>query len=121
MSRPEAARRIKSYSAATGFTFQYVFEEVRKGRRGFFTGNEYVYRVSTDRKTSYPIIIFVRQDAIRVWGKNVGRALNGTEEYAVAKMRLFQAFDEVEDFEAARPELVVDTSNLEALLALLDL
>lgn len=121
MPRPQVARRVKSYSAATGYTFQYAFEEVRKARRGFSSGSEYVYRVSADRKTSFPVLIFVRQDAVRAWGKKVGRAMNGTEEYAVAKMRLFQAFDEVEDFAAARPDLLVDDTNLEDLLSRLDL
>jgi len=121
MPRPEVARRVKSYSAATGYTFQYAGEEVRKARRGFSSGNEYVYRVSADCKTSFPVTIFVRQNAIRAWGKNAGRAMNGTEEYAVAKMRLFQAFDEVEDFTSVRPDLVVDDSNLEELLGWLDL
>ena len=82
MARPEAVRRVKSYSAATGYVYQYYFYEVQKSRRGLATG---------------------------------------TEEYAVAKMRLFQAFDEVEDLATARPELLVDESNLEALLARLDL
>lgn len=121
VSRPEVARRVKSYSAATGYTFQYAFEEVRKVRRGFSPGREYVYRVSADRKTWFPVFIFVRHDAVHGWGKRVGREMNGTEEYAVAKMRLFQAFDEVEDFAASRPELIVDDSNLEDLLARLDL
>ena len=121
MAKPEVARRVKSYSAATGYTYQYVFEEVRKARRGFSTGNEYIYRVSADRKTSFPVGIFVRQDAVHAWDKKLSRKLNGTEEYAVAKMRLFQALDEVEDFPTRRPELVVDESNLGDLLARLDL
>ena len=50
-----------------------------------------------------------------------GRKLSGTEEYAVAKMRLFQAFDEVENLATSRPEIVVDDSNLENLLEKLDL
>jgi hypothetical protein len=36
-------------------------------------------------------------------------------------MRLFQALDEVEDFATKRPDLVVDGSNLGALLERLDL
>ncbi len=121
MARPEVARRVKSYSAATGFVYQYYFYEVQKSRRGFAAGTEYVYTVSADRKTAFPIRIFVRQDAVRDWGKKAGREMTGTEEYAVAKMRLFQAFDEVEDLASSRPELVVDESNLEVLLARLDL
>jgi hypothetical protein len=54
-------------------------------------------------------------------GTRIGRKLTGTEEYAVAKMRLFQAFDEIENFSATKPDLVVDSSNLESLLAQLDL
>src|SRR3982074_2160 len=117
MAKPEVARRVKSYSAASGYTYQYVFEEVRKARRGLSTGNEYVYRVSADRKTSFPVAIFVRQDAVRAWDKKVGRKLNGTEEYAVAKMRLFQGLDEVEDFPTQRPELAGGEFNLPGPLA----
>jgi len=47
--------------------------------------------------------------------------MTGTEEYAVAKMRLFQGFDEIEDVAATPAELVVDESNLESLLSQLDL
>jgi len=36
-------------------------------------------------------------------------------------MRLFQAFDEDENFSATRPVLIVDSSNLAALLAELDI
>ena len=121
MVRPEVVRRIKSYSAMTGYVYQYYFHEVQKSRRGFATGTEYVYMVSVDRKTVFPIRIFVRRDAVDKWGKKVGRGITGTEEYAVAKMRLFQAFDDVEDLASTRPELVVDESNLEALLGKLDL
>jgi len=121
MARPQAVRRVKSYSAATGFVYQYYFYEVQKSRRGLAAGTEYTYMVSADRKTVFPIRVFVRQDAIRTWGEKVGRALTGTEEYAAAKMRLCQAFDEVEDLASSRPELVVDDFNLETLLAELDI
>jgi len=121
MTRPEAARRVKSYSAATGYVYQYFFYEVQKSRRGFSAGTEYVYMVSVDRQTTFALCVFVHQDAVEKWSRGVGRAMTGTEEYAIAKMRLFQAFDEVEDLARARPELVVDESNLEALLGRLDL
>ncbi len=121
MARPEAVRRIKSYSAATGYVYQYYFFEVQKTRRGLSTGTEYVYMVSVDRQMVFPLRVFVRRGAVEKWSQQAGREMSGTEEYAVAKMRLFQAFDEVEDLATARPDLVVDESNLEALLARLDL
>jgi hypothetical protein len=121
MARPEAARRVKSYSAATGYVYQYFFYEVVKSQRGFSVGTEYVYMVSVDRQAFFPLRIFVRRDAVEKWGRKVGRPMTGTEEYALAKMCLFQAFDEVEDLASRQPELVVDESNLEALLERLDL
>ncbi len=121
MARPEAARRVKSYSAATGFVYQYYFFEVEKTKRGAAAGTEYVYMVSVDRKTVFPLRVFVRRDAVESWAARVGRPLSGTEEYAIAKMRLFQAFDEIEDINAKSPDLLVDDSNLDALLSQLDI
>ena len=69
----------------------------------------------------FPLRIFVRRDAVENWAKKNGRALSGTEEYAIAKMRLFQAFDEVEGLSAAHTDLVVDVSNLETLFSQLNL
>ena len=121
MAKPEQARRIKTYSAASGYVYQYQFHELRPARREFSVGNEYVYLVSANRKTMFPLTVFIRRDAVERWGKQVGRAMTGTEEYAVAKMRLFQAFDAVEDLAASRTDLVVDDMNLQTLLGMLDI
>jgi hypothetical protein len=121
MSKPEIVRRIKSYSAASGYVYQYQFQDAHPAQRGAADGNEFVYYVSADRKTMFPIRIFVRREALEKWTKQTGRALTGTEEYAVAKMRLFQALDEVADFATTRPELEVDEANLASLLERLDL
>ena len=121
MPRPEAAHRVKSYSAATGYVYQYYFYEVEKSKRGGAAGTEYVYMASVDRKHVFPVRIFVRKDAVEKWSTRTGREFTGTEEYAVAKMRLFQAFDEVQGLAAKTPDLVVDESNLDALLSQLDL
>ncbi len=121
MARPEHARRVKSYSAATGCVYQYYFLETQKSRRGLHGGTDYVYMVAADRGAAFPLRVFVRRDAVRKWSKKVGRDLTGTEEYAAAKLCLFQAFDEDENLAAARSDLIVDDANLEALLIQLDL
>jgi len=121
MPRPEALRRVKSYSAATGYVFQYYFYEVEKSRRGVSPGTEYVYMVSADRKHVFPVKVFVVKDALEKWSARTGQQLTGTEEYAIAKMRLFQAFDEIEGLTATPPELAVDDTNLDNLLSQLDL
>ncbi|HTC61497.1 MAG TPA: hypothetical protein VK709_01525 [Candidatus Saccharimonadales bacterium] len=121
MPRPEAAHRVKSYSSATGFVYQYYFYEVEKSKRGAALGTEYVYMASVDRKHVFPVKIFVAKEALEKWSARTGREFTGTEEYAVAKMRLFQAFDEVEGLAEKTPDLRVDESNLEALSSELDL
>lgn len=121
MANPETVRRIKSYSAATGYVYQYQFQEVKPSRRGFHAGKDFIYLVSVDRKMMFPIEVFLSRDAVESWTKQNGRPLSGTEEYAAAKMRLFQAFDEVEDLSTAGQDLRIDDSNLGALLAQLDL
>jgi hypothetical protein len=120
MPRPDAARRVKSYSAADGYVYQYYFFEGNRAQRGGHHGGEFTYMVSADRRSAFPFKIFVMQSALDAWAKLNGRPLSSSEEYAVAKMRLFQAFDEgsVRPSPVGQPagEVVVDESNLEELL-----
>jgi hypothetical protein len=121
MARPEVAHRIKSYSAATGTVYQYAFIEVQPARRGLSFGTEYVFMVSADRSPNFPLTVFIRASALEKFSRREGRKLTGTEEYAIAKIRLFEAFDDVEDLASTRPDIFVDDSNLDALLHRLDL
>jgi hypothetical protein len=120
MARPDAVRRIKTYSAADGFVYQYYFYEGNRASRGGKPGGEFTYIISADRKANFPFKIFVKQTALEAWAKQNGRQLTSSEEYAVAKMRLFQAFDEGV-VQAPAPghspaEVDVDENNLEELL-----
>jgi hypothetical protein len=125
MARPEAVRRIKSYSAANGYVYQYCFYEVNRITHNGAPAGEFIYAISADRKTTFGLRILVEQSALEAWAQANGRALTISEEYAVAKMRLFQAFDEgavpltAED--AANLRLHVDDSNLEQLLQSLNI
>ncbi|HTF25480.1 MAG TPA: hypothetical protein VK937_16480 [Candidatus Limnocylindria bacterium] len=120
MPRPDAVRRVKSYSAADGYVYQYYFFEGNRAQKDGRPGGEFTYVISADRRSAFPFKIFVRQSALDAWAKQNGRSLTSSEEYAVAKMRLFQAFDEGSvqpppEGQQAR-EVVVDESNLEDLL-----
>ncbi len=77
-----AVRRLKTYSAASGYVYQYFYE----GHRG----TEYVFQVSADRRTYFSVTVLLSEAALQA----CPRELNSTERYAVAKMALFQAFDE---------------------------
>ncbi|HXC48774.1 MAG TPA: hypothetical protein VNU20_10815 [Candidatus Sulfotelmatobacter sp.] len=125
MAKPEAVRRIKSYSAANGHVYQYYFYELNRTAVDGEAAGEFVYAVSADRGTSFGLRIFVMQAALDAWAAANERVLTSSEEYAVAKMRLFQAFDDGVvplTAEAAREvRLVVDEANLEELLGMLNI
>lgn len=117
-----STRRVKSHSAESGYVYQYSFQESRRVRRGLFTsGAEYVFDVSSDRKSSSPLIVFVKDDALKAWAKKKGRELSSAEQYAAAKMALLRAFDQAENPAAALREVLVDAASIEDLLAPLDL
>jgi hypothetical protein len=125
MARPDAVRRVKSYSAENGYVYQYCFYEVNRITYDSSPAGEFIYAISADRKTTFGLRIIVRQAALDVWAHANGRSLTSSEEYAIAKMRLFQAFDEgavpLTAEAAASVSLLVDESNLEELLKLLNI
>jgi len=83
------------------------------------------FTVSADRRSVFPLKIFVEKDALGASTRRTRRGLTGTEEYAVAKLRLFQAFDELnaplDAGGAASIDLRVDQANLDGFLQQLDL
>jgi hypothetical protein len=125
MTRPDAVRRVKSYSASNGYVYQYCFYEVNRITYEGGPAGEFIYAISADRKATFPLRIVVVQTALEAWAQANGRALTSSEEYAVAKMRLFQAFDEgevpVTAPAAEEQRLLVDESRLEDLLQMLNI
>ena len=86
-------RRLKTYSAQTGYVYQYFYE----GHRPLRTpgaGTEFVFTISADAKNWHGACVVLKNDALGTWEAAHARQLSSTEHYAVAKMALFQAFDE---------------------------
>ena len=80
-----------------------------------------MFDVSADRKTSMPVSVFVSDASLAAWQSAHGRELAGTERYAVAKMALFQAFDERAQPAAMRQPVEVRAADVEAILSTLDI
>jgi hypothetical protein len=112
-------RRMKTYTGGQGYVYQYYFVGKRPAQDTTKPSTEYVFDVTSDRKTTYAVSILVEQDALSTWSLGHGRSPSEAEEYAAAKMRLFQAFDEVEDMKASGRTLIVDQESLEAAFATL--
>ena len=116
-------RRLKTYTAQTGFVYQYYFV----GKRDTFPdapeapGTEYIFDATPDRKVTYAISVFLRADALDAWALIHGRSLTEAEQYAAAKMRLFQGLDEMNDIAADERRLLISSENIEELLEVLGL
>jgi ubiquinone biosynthesis protein UbiJ len=110
---------MKTYTGATGYVYQYYFVGKRQALDDFAT--EYIFDVSSDRKSLFAVSVYIDSAAINDWGQSHGRALTDPEQYAAAKLRLMQAFDEVENMAADGLRLTVEAEALESLLASLDL
>ncbi len=121
MNNPGIVRRLKTYSAENGSVYQYQFHEVHPTTIDGRSGNEYIYYVTSDRKTMHSVRVFLSRAGIAKWSARTGRTLNGTEEYAVAKMRLFQSLDDMAGIEKSNAVLNVDETNVASLLEKLDL
>ena len=87
-------RRQKTYSAESGYVYQYYYLGYRVAATEGAVATEYVFNVSADRKNSFPVSVLVADEATRTWERERARDLSATERYAIAKMALFRAFDE---------------------------
>jgi len=114
-------RRQKTHSAESGYVYQYFYEGQRAASRDGARGTQYVFNVSADRKSSFAVSIFVSESALEGWQHEHSRPLSSTERYAVAKLALFQAFDERESPGALSDEVRVLTAEVESHLATLDI
>ena len=112
-----AVRRLKTYSAQSGYVYQYYWE----GRRELPAAIEYVFDVSADRKTSHPVSVTVEDAALCEWEQAHARTLSANERYAIAKLALFQAFDERATPALMQQPVRVRAADVAAIIAQLGL
>lgn len=111
-----AIRRMKTYSAQSGYVYQYFHEGQREFRSGRERGTEYVFQISADRKNWVDASVLVGEDSLRAWQEGHGRELSSTERYAIAKMALFQAFDERPNPAGMSGEIRVRPADVEGIV-----
>ena len=111
-----AIRRQKTYSGQSGYVYQYFYNGYRPYQRDGDAGIGYVFEVSGGHKTSMLVSVLVSSAALEDWEGRHGRALHSSERYAIAKMALFQAFDERPDPSSMRADVLVRATDVEAIL-----
>jgi hypothetical protein len=112
-------RRLKTYTGAQGYVYQYYFV----GKRPALVGDaeapatEFVFDVTSDRKLTYAVSVFLPEGTLVAWSQAHGRPLNEAEQYAAVKLRLLRAFDELEDVKTHGRRLTINAALLEEALA----
>src|SRR5262249_32007851 len=106
-------RRMKTYTGGQGYVYQYYFVGKRPAVDTSTPATEYVFDATSDRKVTYSVSVLVETAALQAWASSHGRAPTEAEEYGAAKMRLFKAFDEIEDMMSSGRELRVGLPELE--------
>jgi hypothetical protein len=114
-------RRLKTYTGSQGYVYQYYFVGQRSAAAMSpeNPATEYIFDVTSDRKITYAVSVFLPQQVVAGWNQAHGRALTDSEQYAAAKLRLFRAFDELEDMRMRGRQLQIDLPFLEESLAVL--
>ena len=113
-----SVRRIKTYTCQTGYVYQYYFV----GKRDALSSDpeapsfEYIFDVTSDRKTTFAVSVFLPPAAIEAWQSARGRTLADPERYAAVKLRLMLAFDEIPDMLNLGRRLRVEPSQICELL-----
>ena len=119
MSASQPIRRLKTYTGSQGYVYQYYFV----GKRPALPDDpespatEFIFDVTSDRKLTYAVSVFLPQTSLDAWNGAHDRSLSESEQYAAVKMRLFRAFDEIEDVKSHGRRLTIDAAALEGLLA----
>jgi hypothetical protein len=105
-------RRPKTWSARSGYVYQYVFE----GQRQRAGDTEYLFRVTSGRETPLAVRVVLPDDVIQEWESAHDFILRRIERHGIAKMALFQAFDERADPARMRAAVLVRSADLEAIV-----
>ena len=98
------SKREKSYSSASGFVYQYQFKGL--------AGNKHVFNVTADRKSHFEVVIDLQPESLLPCSDRMGSSLRWNEEYALAKLCLFAAFDSAEAPALLRQTVVPSADSL---------
>jgi hypothetical protein len=112
-------RRLKTYTGSQGYVYQYYFVGKRPAPDSGSNksdATEYIFDVTSDRKLTYSVSIFLPESVALAWAESHGRKLSDSEQYGAVKMRLFRAFDEVEEMQVHGRQLQIDLPALEEAL-----
>lgn len=113
-----SSRRVKTYTAQTGYVYEYYFVGKREALSSdtFAPSTEFIFDVSADRKTIFAVSVFLLPRALDAFAAERGRTLSDPEQYAAAKLCLQKGFDEISNMLVDGRRLPLDSGLLVELL-----
>ena len=88
-----ANRRVKTYSALSGYVYQYVYVGYRDGE-GEARARSYVFQLSGQQVAAVALSIQLPAVVVANLEAHAGRSIDAREQYALAKMMLFRFLDD---------------------------
>jgi len=121
LSGAPATPRLKTYSAGSGYVYQYFY----RGRRVVEVGSgglvEYVFNLSADRGTFFPASVLLGNEALEGWQSERQRELSSAECFAIAKMALFRALDARAEPAGMKQSVRVTAADVRSILTALEI
>jgi hypothetical protein len=118
--RTRSTGRPRTYSADSGYVYQYSFAGFRRIKRGGEGYIEYVFEVTGARETPSAVSVLLAEGRLPEW-TGTQRELTASERYGIAKLCLKRALDSFPDPKSLKPQVLPDKMDIEEVAATLDL
>ena len=112
--------RQKTYSADSGYVYQYSLSSFRH-HRGKEPVYEYAFLVDAGRGPALPLSILLKASVLQQWQTELGRELSASERFAIAKIALKRHLDQVETPGSAAGSVSPDLGEVGAISLFLGL
>jgi hypothetical protein len=112
--------RPRTYSADSGYVYEYSFTGFRRTRRGHDQYTEYVFDVTGGRLERVAVAILLPQDQLREWTAR-DRDLTASERFGIAKLTLKRALDRFPNPRSLQAEVIPDRAEVSEIADILDL
>jgi hypothetical protein len=112
--------RPRTYSADSGYVYEYWFAGFRRVRRSGDVFVEYVFEVSGGRTARSALSILLPERRLREWVER-DRDLTASERYGIAKLTLKRALDRFPDPRSLTSEVVPERGEVREIADILDL
>jgi hypothetical protein len=89
--------RQKTYSAESGYVYQYVLASFGHHQRGGEEVFEYSFRVSSGRGPAIDLAVLLKSSVLCQWTRQHDREFSASERYGIAKIALKRQLDTSDD------------------------